>query len=128
MKGKDVEEKLPKREETLVKESLVDLHHRWQLPSSPLSCLTLSSSQQGADPVTEFLCVLANSWLPSKAVLLLVILAHHRALRTLLTQRNLDCNNIDLLRSLCLEPQVVRGCAWSSDYGEGKQRKELRIT
>ena len=27
----------------------------------------------------------------------------------------------------CLEPQVVKRCAWSSEYGEGKQRREPGI-
>ena len=72
-----MEEKLLKREETLVKGPAVDLRHGGQPPSPPLSCLTLSTSQQEADPVTIFLLVLENGWLPSKAVLLLVIPAQH---------------------------------------------------
>lgn len=27
----------------------------------------------------------------------------------------------------CLESQVVKCCAWSSEYGEGKQRRQLGI-
>lgn len=72
-----MEEKLLKREEILVKGPAVDVHHGGQPPSPPLSYLMLSTSQLEADAVIIFLLVLENSWLPSRAVLLLVILAQH---------------------------------------------------
>lgn len=72
-----MEENLLKREETLVKGPVEYLHHGGQPLSPPLSCLALSNSQQEADLVTIFLLILENSWLPSRAVLLLVILAQH---------------------------------------------------
>lgn len=72
-----MEENLLKTEETLLKGPAEYLHYGGQPPSPPLTCLALSNSQQAADLVTIFLLVLENSWLPSRAVLLLVMLAQH---------------------------------------------------
>lgn len=80
-----------KREETLSKGPAVDLHHGRYPPSPPLSC-PLCTNQQEADPVTIFLLVLGDSWLSSRAVLFLIILAQHSpsmgGMRTLLAWGN----------------------------------------
>lgn len=65
-----------KREEILSKGPAVDLHHGRHPPSPPLGCPPCTN-QQAADPVNVFLLVLGDSWLPSRDVLLLVILAQH---------------------------------------------------
>lgn len=60
LKGKDGEEKLLKREETLREGLPVDLHHGGTA-SQALLCLVLSPSHWGGDPATLFPPVLGRT-------------------------------------------------------------------